>query len=228
MDYLGNSILQLQGSDPAILAAILALEAQQQFGSVACIADAGEIPLNGSQAVVQATFFTARQIDPFFRRGYAQAGFAVSTNISQGDYLYALRENNLITGLRWERRGTEPALAKFLITAQTDFALSRITTLTVALQILPRDVNQSSFGFTPTYGNLVRFPVNDEPGDVQVSHRVMWTQTVDLGADPRIHFLDFKIIGQAFLAEGQSANFEYKTGGYSNSYQNFISVKRIQ
>ena len=117
MDYLGNSILQLTGSDPAILAAILALEAQQQFGSVACIADAGETPLNGSQPVTQTTFFTARQIDPFFRRGYAQAGFAVSTNISQGDYLYALRENNLLTGLRWERRGTEPALAKILITA---------------------------------------------------------------------------------------------------------------
>ena len=114
MDYLGNSILQLQGSDPAIIAAILALEAQQQFASVACIADSGE-PTT-SQPVTQTTFFTGGQIGAFFRRGYAQANFPVSTNISQGDYLYPLRENNLITGLRWERRGTESALAKFLIT----------------------------------------------------------------------------------------------------------------
>ena len=226
MDYLGNSILQLQGSDPAVLSAIQALEAQQQFASVACIADAGQNVFNGSQPVTQTTVFTGGQIGAFFRRGYAQTGFAVSTNLSQGDYLYALRENNLITGLRWERRGTEPALAKFLITAQTDFELSRITTLTVALQILPRDINQSSFGFTPVYGNLVRYPSNNEPNDVECSHRVMWNETIDIGSDPRIHYIDFKIIGQALA--GPDATFEYKTGGYADTYQNFISVKRIQ
>ena len=233
MDYLGNSILELKSTDPSILAdiillreAVSALEGAQQFGSVSCVADSGET--QASQPVTQSTFLVARDTNAFFRRGYAQPGFAVNTNQSEGLNLYALEENNVITGLRWERRETEPTSVKFLITARTDFTLSRVSNLTMALQILSRDVNGSSFNFTPRYGNLIRYPVDNGPEDTEVSHRVLWTETVDLAADPRIHFIDFKIIGQGDQAPGVSAFFDYKTGGYAATYENFITVKRIQ
>ena len=71
----------------------------------------------------------------------------------------------------------------------------------------------------------MRYPANNGPSDLEVSHRVMWNEAVDL-SDPRIHYIDFKIIGQALA--GPDATFEYKTGGYANTYQNFIQVKRIQ
>ena len=54
MDYLGNSILQLTGSDPAILAAILALEAVWVSG------------VHRRRGRNSAEWLTARDTDHFF------------------------------------------------------------------------------------------------------------------------------------------------------------------
>ena len=99
MDYLGHSILELKSSDnPAILADLIvlqeqvqALQGQQQFASLALIAEAGTDTLDGTQVVSQSTYFVAQEIAPFFRLGYAQGGTSVTTNRSEGPNLYRIR-----------------------------------------------------------------------------------------------------------------------------------------
>ena len=206
MDNLGRSILELKSSDnPAILADLIllqelvkTLQGQQQFASLSLVADPGTNVLNGTQPVRQETHFVAQEIAPFFRLGYAHGGTSVSTNRSEGQNLYRLREGDAIVGLRWERRANEPAtLAKFLISACTTFRITS-TDLRISLQISLKDAGGDGFNFPPRYGNEVRYPSETPPNDVIVSHRVMWAETVDL-SDVRIQYIDFKIVGQAFV-----------------------------
>ena len=173
----------------------------------------------------------AQEIAPFFRLGYAQGGTGVSTNRSEGPNLYRVGDNYILPtsaiGLRWERRANEPTLVKFLITACTTFRLVGTTSLKLSLQIALKDASGDGFNYPPRYGNDVLFPVESPPNDAIVSHRVMWAETVDL-TDTRIQYIDFKIVGQAFLGAGVVQYVDYFTGGFSENYQNFISVQRIQ
>ena len=239
MDNLGHSILELKSSDnPAILADIIllqeqvhALQGSQQFASLSLVAEAGTDSFDGTQPVSQSTYFIAQEIAPFFRLGYSQGGTDVSTNRSEGPNLYRLRENhNLPTsaiGLRWERRANEPTLVKFLITACTTFRLVGTTSLKLSLQIALKDASFDGFNYPPRYGNDVLYPVKSSPNDAIVSHRVMWAETVDL-TDTRIQYIDFKIVGQSNLGAGIVQYVDYFTGGFSENYENFISVQRIQ
>jgi hypothetical protein len=130
--------------------------------------------------------------------------------------------------LRWQRRANEPVtLAKFLINACTTFQLVGSTTLKLSLQIALKDASGDGFNYPPRYSNQVLYPSESPPNNAIVSHRVMWAETVDL-SDTRIQYIDFKIVGQAFLGAGTTQNVDYFTGGFSENYENFISVQRIQ
>ena len=239
MDFLGHSILELKSSDnPALLADIIllqeqvqALQGQQQFASLSLVAEAGTDTFDGTQPVIQSTYFVAQEIAPFFRLGYSQGGTDVSTNRSEGPNLYRVGDNYILPtsaiGLRWERRTNEPTLAKFLITACTTFRLVGTTDLKLSLQIALKDASGDGFNYPPRYGNTVNFPLETPPNNAIVSHRVMWAETVDL-TDTRIQYIDFKIVGQSNLGAGIVQYVDYFTGGFSENYQNFISVQRIQ
>ena len=238
MDYLGHSILELKSSDnPALLADIIllqeqvqTLQGQQQFASLSLVAEAGT-DFDGTPPVSQSTYFVAQEIAPFFRLGYSQGGTDVSTNRSEGPNLYRVGDNYILPtsaiGLRWERRANEPTLVKFLITACTTFRLVGTTSLKLSLQIALKDASGDGFNYPPRYGNDVLYPVKSSPNDAIVSHRVMWAETVDL-TDTRIQYIDFKIVGQSNLGAGIVQYVDYFTGGFSENYENFISVQRIQ
>ena len=237
MDYLGHSIFELKSSDnPAILADLIllqeqvrALQGQQQFASLNIVANVGTNVLNGTQPVRDSTYFVGQETAPFFREGY-NGRVGVSLNRSEGADLYGYRVDDLdveILGLRWERRANEPTLAKFLITACTTFRLVGTTDLKLSLQISLKDAAGDGFNYPPRYGNEVRFQAETPPNNAIVSHRVMWTETVDL-SDTRIQYIDFQIVGQSFLGAGVIQYVDIFSGGFQQNYENFISVKRIQ
>ena len=234
MDYLGHSILELKSSDnPTILADLIllqeqvrSLQGQQQFASLSLVAIVGT---GATQPVIDRTYFVGQETTAFFREGY-NGRVGVSVNRSESTNLYGYRVDDLdveILGLRWERRANEPTLAKFLITACTTFRLVGTTDLKLSLQISLKDAAGDGFNYPPRYGNEVRFPSETPPNNAIVSHRVMWTETVDL-SDTRIQYIDFQIVGQSFLGAGVIQYVDIFSGGFLENYENFISVKRIQ
>ena len=124
MDYLGNSILELKSSDPAILAAIVALQQEVSALAQVCSLEAQVlIPtpvFQESTAVEQPVTLSGVAPDLYQSNGYASV-VGVQLIGHESPKLYRLISGNYAIGIRWER-ATDTA-ASFHVTGCATFEL---------------------------------------------------------------------------------------------------------
>ena len=226
MDYLGNSILELKSSDPAILAAIAALQQEVSALAQICSLEAQVlIPIpefRESTAVEQPVTLSGVAPNLYQSNGYASV-VGVQLIGHESPNLYRLISGNYAIGIRWERQATDTA-ASFHVSGCATFQL---------LELDAQVVMRMTYGFPTgeyydTFYNRTRFPSRSSVAPTTRPCEYHFDQDIQIDFEnyPDVQSVDFCVAVLENFTTPQYTNT--LTGGWDTRYRNFIRVERIQ
>ena len=226
MDYLGNSILELKSSDPAILAAIVALQQEVSALAQVCSLEAQVlIPIPVFQEtlpVEQPVTLSGDSTVLYQSNGYASV-VGVQLIGHESPNLYRLISGNYAIGIRWERQATDTAASFHVIGCATFQLLELDAQLVMRMRyVFPTGE------FINTYYNRVRFPSRSSvaPDTRPCEYKIDQDIQIDFENYPDVQYVDFCVVVLENFVTPQYTNT--LTGGWNTHYRNFIRVERIQ